>query len=75
MGKTYLFARKVGIEETRILEVDMKSAVGIMRQNRNPGYQLGILTGPDYSMISRVYGEYSPFKRVSSVDELIKGLQ
>ena len=55
--------------------LNVKSAVGIMRQNRKPGYQLGILTGPNYNMISRVYGEYSPFKRVSSVDELIKDLQ
>jgi hypothetical protein len=75
MSKVYLFARKVGAGGTAILETSMKEAIGVMRANRKPNYQLGILNGPSYDSLRRVYGEYAPFRRVATLDELIKSVE
>lgn len=75
MSKVYLFARKVGTGGTAVLETTIKEAVGVMRKNRKPNFQLGILNGPSYSSLIRVYGEYAPFKKVSNVAELIKSVE
>jgi hypothetical protein len=71
----YLFARKVGTGGTAVLETTIKDAVDVMRKNRKPNFQLGILNGPSYSSLIKVYGEYAPFRRVSNVDELIKSVE
>lgn len=75
MSKVYLFARKVGIGGTSILETNIKDAVGVMRNNRKPNFQLGILNGPSYSSLIKVYGEYAPFRKVNNVDELIRSVE
>ncbi|MPM46534.1 hypothetical protein SDC9_93238 [bioreactor metagenome] len=46
-----------------------------MRSNRKANYQLGILNGPSYSSLIKVYGEYAPFRKVSNVEELIKSVE
>ncbi|MCR1974274.1 hypothetical protein NSA52_09040 [Clostridium sporogenes] len=75
MSKVYLFARKVGIGGTAVLETTIKDAVGVMKNNRKPSFQLGILNGPSYSSLIKVYGEYAPFRKVHNVDELIKSVE
>lgn len=75
MSKVYLFARKGGTGGTSVLETTIKDAVEVMRKNRKPNFQLGIINGPSYSSLIKVYGEYAPFRRVSNVDELIKSVE
>lgn len=75
MSKVYLFARKVGTGGTAVLETTIKDAVSVMRSNRKANYQLGILNGPSYSSLIKVYGEYAPFRKVSNVEELIKSVE
>ncbi|MBE6069348.1 MAG: hypothetical protein E7211_16915 [Clostridium lundense] len=75
MPKVYLFARRVGTGGTAILETTIKDAVSVMRSNRKPNFQLGILNGPSYSSLIKVYGEYAPFRKVTNVDELIKSVE
>lgn len=43
-----------------------------MLKYRNTDYQIGMLGGKDLSSIKRVYGEFAPYHKVSSVDELVK---
>lgn len=75
MSKTYLFARKIGIGGTAILETTIRDAVDIMRKNRNVDFQLGILSGSSYDSIKKVYSEYAPYKKVSTVDELLQSVK
>ncbi|MNN26531.1 hypothetical protein D3C81_1400370 [compost metagenome] len=75
MSKVYLFARKVGTGGTAVLETTIKDAVGVMRNNRKPNFQLGILNSPSYSSLIKVYGEYAPFRKVGNLDELMKSVQ
>ncbi len=70
--KTYIFARKVGANATKIMEIDKKEALRVMRENRNSEYQLGILTGGSFDTVIKVYGEYAPFHKVSTIRELVK---
>ena len=75
MERAYLYARRVGIGGTAILETTRKEAVQIMRNNRKTGYQLGILCGPSYDSVRKGYGEYAPFRKVAFVDELISSVE
>jgi len=75
MKKAFLVARKVGIGGTAILETTRKQAISVMRLNRGKAYQIAILGGPNYDTVRKVYGEYSPFRRVNTVDELIKDVE
>lgn len=75
MSKVYLFARKVGTGGTAVLETTIKDAVGVMRNNRKPNFQLGILNSPSYSSLIKVYGEHAPFRKVGNLDELMKSVQ
>ena len=71
MDRTYVFARKVGIQGTALLEMKRKDAVRLMRHHRKAGFQLGILGGANIQSIQNVYGEYAPFKKVNTVDQLL----
>lgn len=70
MRKTYLYARRVGMGGTAILEIDRREAISVMKENRKCGFQLGILGGPNVDVVKRVYGEFAPFKKVESIQEL-----
>ncbi|TYQ15252.1 UNVERIFIED_CONTAM: hypothetical protein Cloal_1680 [Acetivibrio alkalicellulosi] len=70
--KTYIFARKIGTSATKIMEIDKKEAVRVMKENRNSDYQLGMLTGGSFDTVIKVYGEYAPFHRVKTIQELVK---
>ena len=71
MDQTYVFARKVDIQGTALLEMNRKDAVRLMRQHRKTGAQLGILGGANLQSIQKVYGEYAPYKKVNTVDQLL----
>ncbi|WP_461207860.1 hypothetical protein [Clostridium sp. DL1XJH146] len=71
MRKSYLYARRTGISGTAMLEISRREAIEIMKKNRGVDFQLGILGGADYSEVIRVYGEFAPYKKVLSVEELI----
>lgn len=75
MGKVYLYARRTGTGGTALLETSMKSAIQAMRTYRKAEYQLGILNGPSESSVKKVYGEFAPFKKVSSMAELVATVQ
>ena len=67
-----LYARKRGRGETRVIELDSREAIKILKQNRKCGFQLGMIGSTNLNSVARVYGEFAPFKKVSSVDELLK---
>lgn len=71
MDQTYVFARKVGTKGTALLEMNRKDAIRLMRHHRKAGFQLGILGGANIQSIQKVYGEYAPFKKVDTVDQLL----
>lgn len=75
MSKIYLFARKVGTGGTAVMETTIKDAVGVMKDKRKADYQLGILSGSNYSSLMKVYGEYAPFRKVSNVEDLVKSVE
>lgn len=74
MGKTYIFARESGIEGTKIMESNIKDAICILRENKDVNFQVGILSGANYSSLIKVYGEYAPFKKVETEEELLEGI-
>lgn len=67
-----LYARKRGRGETRVIELDSKEAIKIMKQNRKCDFQLGMIGSTNLQSVARVYGEFAPFKKVASVEELLK---
>jgi hypothetical protein len=67
-----VFARKVGIQGTALLAMKRKEAVQLMRRHRKTGFQIGILGGANIQSIQKVYGEYAPFKKVDTVDQLLE---
>jgi tRNA A37 threonylcarbamoyladenosine dehydratase len=67
-----LYARKRGCGETRVIELDSKEAIKIMKQNRKCDFQLGMIGSTNLQSVARVYEEFAPFKRVASVEELLK---
>jgi hypothetical protein len=75
LDKAYLYARRVGVGGTAVLETTRKEAIEIIRKNRRTGYQLGILCGPNYDSLRKVYGEFAPYRKVATVDELIKSVE
>lgn len=67
-----LYARKRGRGETRVMELESKEAIKIMKQNRKCDFQLGMIGSTNLQSVARVYGEFAPFKKVYSVEELLK---
>ena len=67
-----LYARKRVLGETRVIELDSKEAIKIMKQNRKCDFQLGMIGSTNLQSVARVYGEFAPFKKVASVEELLK---
>ena len=67
-----LYARKREYRETRVIELDSKETIKIIKQNRKCSFQLGMIGSTNLNSVARVYGEFAPFKKVSSVDELLK---
>ena len=62
----------VGVGETRVIELESKEAIKIMKQNRKCDFQLGMIGSTNLQSVARVYGEFAPFKKVASVEELLK---
>lgn len=57
-----------------ITQMNRKEAVRVMRTHRKTGCQLGILGAPNIQSIQNVYGEYAPFKKIDTVDQLLEEL-
>ena len=70
--KVFLFVRKIGVDGTSIIEVDIKEAMKFIKENRKnkDKFQIGILAGNSYDNILDVYGEYAPVKKIDSLEEL-----
>jgi hypothetical protein len=75
MSRTFLFARRTGLQGTYITEVSKSEAMQAIRNNRKTGYQLGIMGGVSLASACKVYGEYAPYKKVDSVEELLTNIQ
>lgn len=71
--KVYLFARKPGVLGTKIMEIEEMKAIEYLEANydNDLGIDLGILSGDSFGTVRSVYGEYAPFKKVNSLDELM----
>lgn len=67
-----LYARKRGRGETRVLELESKEAIKVMKQNRKCDFQLGMIGSTNLQSVARVYGEFAPFKKVASIEDLLK---
>jgi hypothetical protein len=67
-----LYARKCEPGETRVIELESKEVIKIMKQNRKCDFQLGMIGSTNLQSVARVYGEFVPFKKVTSVEELLK---
>ena len=50
-----LYARKRGPGETRVIELDSKEAIKIMKQNRKCDFQLGMIGRTNLYSVARVY--------------------
>ena len=66
-----LYARKRGRGETRVIEIDGKEAIKVMKAHRKCDFQLGMIGSVKLESVARVYGEFAPFKKVNTVDELL----
>ncbi|MEZ7171753.1 hypothetical protein [Sporosarcina sp. OR05] len=67
---SFLYARKPGINATAILPMTQKDALRVMKANRGIDFQLGVLGGPDLETVTRVYGEFAPYRKVNTLEEL-----
>ena len=63
-----LYARKRGPGETRVIELESKEAIKIMKKNRKCDFQLGMIGSTNLQSVAR----FAPFKKVASVEELLK---
>lgn len=71
MGETFLIARHMGNRGTAILKMNQREAIRVIRENRGSDFQLAVLGGKDLHAVKRVYAEYAPFQKVSSVEGLL----
>ena len=67
---SFLYARKPGVKATAILPMDKKKALRLMKENRGIDFQLGVLGGSDLETVTRVYGEFAPYRKVKTVEEM-----
>ena len=67
-----IICKKTWRGETRVIELDSKEAIKIMKLNRKCDFQLGMIGSTNLQSVARVYGEFAPFKKVASVEELLK---
>lgn len=67
-----LYARKRGLGETRVLELESKEAIKVMKQYRKCDFQLGMIGSTNLQSVARVYGEFAPFKKIASIEDLLK---
>lgn len=70
MSSSFLYARITGVRGTSILPLTNIEAIKVMKQNRGSDFQLGVLGGADLQTVMRVYGEFAPYKKVETVQEL-----
>lgn len=71
MSSTFIFARKMGKLGTAILPLPRKEAVQLMREYMDEDFQLGVLGGKDLQTVMKVYGEYAPYHKVDTVEQLL----
>ncbi|GEN85068.1 hypothetical protein SLU01_33800 [Sporosarcina luteola] len=69
---SFLYARRSGGKATAILPMDKKDALRVMKANRGIDFQLGVLGGADLETVTRVYGEFAPYRRVKTIEELFE---
>ena len=69
-----MYARKTGLEGTSILPLPKNEAIKVMKENRGCDFQLGVLGGADLQSVMRVYGEFAPYQKVESVQELLDAM-
>lgn len=50
-----LYARKRGGRETRVIELDSKEAIKIMKLNRKYGFQLGMIGSTNFHSVAREF--------------------
>lgn len=68
----FIYARKRdALSTTYLVEATVKEYIELARKKRRCGYKLGVFGARDLETICRVYIEYAPFKKVSSIEELI----
>lgn len=71
MSTSFLYARRTGVKGTSILPLSKVEAINVMKSNRGIDFQLGVLGGADLQSVMRVYGEFAPYTKVNSVQELL----
>lgn len=72
MSSSFLYAKKPEVSGTLILPLPNLEAINVMKENRGCDFQLGVLGGADLQSVMRVYGEFAPYKKVESVQELLE---
>ncbi|PIC94628.1 hypothetical protein CSV69_15805 [Sporosarcina sp. P26b] len=65
---SFLYARKPSVKAIAILSVDKINALRLMKENRGIDFQLGVLDGSDLETVTRVYGEFAPYRKVKTVE-------
>lgn len=70
MESSFLYARKKGVKATAILPMPQKDALQVMKSNRGIDFQLGVLGGSDLKTVTRVYGEFAPYRKVNTIQEM-----
>lgn len=71
MSSSFLYARRTGVKGTSILPLSKVEAIKVMKSNRGIDFQLGVLGGADLQTVMRVYGEFAPYTKVNSIEELL----
>ncbi|NOW04490.1 hypothetical protein [Clostridium beijerinckii] len=67
-----LYARKRVRRETIVTEFESNEAIEILKQSRKCDCQLGMIGDTSLQRVARVHGEFTFFKKVASVEELLK---
>ncbi|MGL6105636.1 ImmA/IrrE family metallo-endopeptidase [Romboutsia sp.] len=73
-----LYVRNIGSQGTLVSEMTREEATDIVKKFKDTDYQVGILSAKDLKSLSKVYGEFAPFKEVDNmyiVDILEKKIQ
>ncbi|MGY5267804.1 ImmA/IrrE family metallo-endopeptidase [Paraclostridium bifermentans] len=66
MSTVYLYVRKPCSTGTLVIHIDKKEAIEIMEEFRNSEYQVGMFYAKNITALKKIYGEFSPYKEVTS---------
>jgi hypothetical protein len=73
--KSYLYARKVGVIGTYLIEMSKKNAMKIIKEEKEINDYLGIICSNNFKDLKLTYGEYVPFKKLETIEELKEHLK